>query len=911
MKKVLFASFISLLITGAVTLGYFYYQQIKAPQASPLDAIPPDAAFILQINRLHETRSHIHENLFWKDFAGSSLFSRLNEKIEFLDSLIIRREELRDLFENNPVFLSAHLSRSDDFGFLLIFSLPNTRRESLADEIVRSVSGDINATAKRMFDNVQIMECMFASAGKQYTYAVYKGLFIGSFTSFLVEDAIRQLRSGKTFAAEGNFTRIQETTGANADANIYINCRNFSKLLPLYLAENKAGMADRFADLSEWSGFDIKIKPGALILSGFSNCDSAGYFNLVQQQEPQQVELFRILPKRTVFVMYASTEDYKHYFSGLKRKAGDETLRKLNTMNETYDLSLEKSLASWVSKEFALVITEPGNADFSGNTFAIFHTSDSTEARQALFALMKTLSARDNTVPAEEENYKGHPMGYISLRGVIPVLFGNLFSMIDKTFYTIIDNYVIFGNQASSLRSFIDDYSSRKLLINTPDYIAASENLSSRSSLYIYINVPHSGMITDSFLSDSLCSILHGNKEVLKKLSCLTFQASPAKNGMLYTTLSLQYASPAKTGNTLLWSAELDSSVSSVPQIFEDPGDSSRKIVVQDDANVLYIISKEGKILMKDSLPEKIMGTIYPVTLTRKNKTCLLFNTPSSIYLMDTNGEDMKGFPIRLPDTAAAAAPISLFNSGNKKDFRILAPCINKMVYCFRKDGQPSETWTFEKLPSGIAGPVLYFSVYKKEMLALADSAGTIYMLDSNGKLKNRFENQYHTAFLSALYPEKGKSYEESGVIATDTSGTVFHFYMNGKTERQFIRKCSPGYFFGFEDLNADQSKDFIFMNHTQLSAFNQDSTLIFSHDFGQAITQAPAYMFLSNGKGQIGIVSEKAGELYLFADDGSMCPGFPLQGSSPFIVETTGEEGTRILITGSGEKSLYAYTLE
>src|SRR5690606_29106601 len=61
--------------------------------------------------------------------------------------------------------------------------------------------------------------------------------------------------------------------------------------------------------------------------------------------------------------------------------------------------------------------------------------------------------------------------------------FGQPFEGFKKPFYVILDNYMIFANNASTISSFLNSYANNKLLINKPNYISANNQLPGNSNI--------------------------------------------------------------------------------------------------------------------------------------------------------------------------------------------------------------------------------------------------------------------------------------------------------------------------------------------------------------------------------------------------------------------------------------------
>jgi len=109
--------------------------------------------------------------------------------------------------------------------------------------------------------------------------------------------------------------------------------------------------------------------------------------------------------------------------------------------------------------------------------------------------------------------------------GILYAYFGLPFENFKKPFYTIIDNYMIFTNNAATLQAFLNNYKNNKLLINTPDYINASNQLPGNANISFYIDHANAAGLLQRNIYLPYYKQLQSN-EGLKKYNSFTYQLS-------------------------------------------------------------------------------------------------------------------------------------------------------------------------------------------------------------------------------------------------------------------------------------------------------------------------------------------------------------------------------------------------
>ncbi len=912
MKRVLIASIFSLIVIGGITFAYFYYRQLKMPQGEAISAIPSDAAFVLEFKNPKAFYDKIITNKIWIDMQSNAYYKKIAEDARYLDSALGKDSDLKQLYCCQTVFISAHYTQANDFQFLYITRLPRTKSESFVIDEIKKITGNDHPSSRRTYQGITINEIRFNNNEKTFAWSVSKGVFIGSFNPILIEDGIRQIRIGKPFTDDKSFMKVYSSAGSITDANVFVNYKMFPKVASTFLNDDNSTTLNSLTSFANWTEFDVKVKNDALVLNGFSSAnDSTTYLHAFINQQPHKIELINILPRRTAVMLYSGFSDFNKYFKELQTYHSvkgwkTSNLARIKRLNVDYGVSLEDKLISWMDNEYAIFVTESNSSNYSNNAFAAFRAKNIETAKKSLFDLNHAINKRERT-KVKEENYKGLAINFINLRGVLSLFFGPTFDVVDKMFYTTLGNYVVFGNQASSIRSLIDDYTTGKLLVKDPSYNNLNGSISSSANCYLYVNFSRSLQMMKGFFADNLNEAIEKNAGLFNKFNAIAIQFSN-DGAMIYNTMTLQYNGIKKNDVNLLWAAQLDTAVSSSPQLVVNTIDKTNEVIVQDDLNQLYLIDNSGTIKWKVPLTERIMGKITQIDYYHNGKLQYLFNTSSKLYLLDINGESVGNYPIRLP--ANASCSMSVFDYDNSKEYRIFVPCENNIVYGYQGSGKPLGGWLFNKSIGHISRPVQYFKIAGFEYLLITDSKGAIYILDRKGKKRTDVKDKVLLSPNNVFELDSSET-EPLHFVTTDTGGKVVSIYLDGKVKTKRILELSSHHYFILKDINADGKKDYIFLDKEKLFVMNADSASIFNHTFEKEINTAPTAFAMPNGKGKIGIASEQTNEIFLFNDDGSLYEGFPLKGSTSFSIGDFNNDGHNNIVVGSSDRTIYVYTIE
>ena len=444
MKRVVLSSFIALLIISAIAIAYFYYQQVKTPNAEALNAIPSDAAFILEVQNTKSAWSKIEAKPIWKELVALPFFKNISNTAHLLDS-VLKANKNDLLIESSTVFISGHMSAADGYDLLFLLNLPKMQQDAFVTDIMEESLGSRYKIARENYNGITVHKVQMGN--RTLSLAVCKGVFMASFSPALIEDGISQLKVGRPVSYDRYFKQVLAASGTTVDASLFINYKIFPKVLMSYLVSSdknpSVATLNGLNSFSNWSGMDVKINPDGLLLNGFSTAsDSSSFLHMFQNIPPQNMELLKMLPSKTAFLLYMGIESgktyfqkYEHYLKENKGIAAYHT--RITEINKTMDLDVQEEMAKWMGREMAVVITESGGEDFKNHVYAVMESKNTDDAKSFFKKLSRGHSLKE--IANKEEVYRDCPIGFLDVPNLMPDLFGSVFGKLDKMFYTIID----------------------------------------------------------------------------------------------------------------------------------------------------------------------------------------------------------------------------------------------------------------------------------------------------------------------------------------------------------------------------------------------------------------------------------------------------------------------------------------
>ncbi|MES2591285.1 MAG: DUF3352 domain-containing protein [Bacteroidota bacterium] len=913
-KKVLIGIVAAALVAGGI-YWFTYTKELRTPVSDAINAIPSNAAIIFESKQTNNSwRKLSQNNVMWEGLLSVKTFSKINIQARYIDSLLNSEPAVSKMLDNRSLFISAHVSGANTFDFLYTFSVPNLTQQPLVEAFLKSINNNLEP-GSRVYDGVKI--ATIYPKHDSLSYAVTNGIVIISSQPTLVEDAIRQLSSGVSLAADKNFSRVINTAGKNVDGNVYILYKNFPSVLNHFISPEYKKETNSLAGFADCSGWDVTIKPNALLLSGFTqaNDSSVNFLNVFQGQKPQEIELTKIVPSKTALLLFFGISNmkmfhrnYKRYLSAVQQGKAQSYERFVENMDKTYAINIEQVMLEWMQSEMALVVTEPSSVDFTNNSYAVIRSSNVEETWNTLTGLSDSICKKDK-IKREITEYRNHIITRLNINQLLPQLLGSQFNRITNTYFTAIEDYIVFGNDTESLQRFINDFENNKTWANDKNYKIFSDNISNEVNIYLYSSVARSSDIYSNMVTSELAKEIEINLELFHKLEAFGVQFTTNENNKLfYSNAYLKYNPKYRQESGTLWESKLDTTVSSQPNIVINHNTKVKEIVVQDDANKLYLISNTGKIIWSKQLSGKIIGSVVQIDALKNGKLQMLFNTGSAIFLLDRNGNDMRGFPVKLESAATNA--VSVFDYEKNREYRIFVACENKKIRCFKPSGEEVTAFKFGKANYLLRLPLQYVNVDGKDHIVGVDEKGGIYVFNRQGEVKVKIKEMLPKG-IKDYYLEIGKDYSKSFIVGADTLGNVIKISFEGKKEIIKVHNVQASSSFMYKDLNNDKMNEYIFLFENELQVFSQNKSQLFNYEFKEGASQVPLFFISPDGTGKIGVLSEKTNEIYLFNNSGSLCKGFPLSGKTLFSISDLNNDGIYNIITGSADNSIYVYHLE
>ncbi len=895
-----------ILISGVSWLAYTLFKKLSQPNESPFNAIPGNSAMIIQLNRAGNLLDELNRsNLLWKELSRIPGINSVQTELRYVDSVSRKNEEVRKIFQHQQILISITLSGRSAFGALYLTSVAGMNPESYITDFVKELTEGQASLTEAPYATTRLHRIQPRKSNNAFYYAVYKGVFMGSFHADLVKRSIDRLMLNTPMAASAGFRKVEATAGKKVDANIYINYRFFS--LVLSGITNDAVLPDliKFASFADWSGLDLIIKKDELLFNGttFASDSSQQFLSLFTDQKPQKKQLAAILPDQTLYFTVFGWSDPE----GFSRKYQNRQPRDENytsaqtaalTLIDRYQLNINEYFLPWMGNEGCLFMTE-NPTTFVKIPFIAFHTRDTLKTTRLLTSLADTLGLK-----TDSSAFRGHRIYKIALPAFIPALFGELFSKVDIRCFAYLENYVVFANNVRDLETVIQSYQEQATLSHDKTFTDFDVGLPEKSNVYSYFNSYKAIHTVKSYLIAALSDQFNPVMDSLRKFRSVAFQFSNAE-GLFYSNVFLKYYQNLASDGPLHWQVRLDTTLAGQPRFFQVTRHGDQAVVAHDSSGNLYMVSPEGHILWKRHLMGKLLGQIHPVALNGKDSLYLIFNTDTHLYLLKADGEYADKYPMRFP--LHATNGITPFHEPWNRSYKVLVAFQDNRVYSFTLDGISVTGWKRPRMNTEITRQVSILSTGNKIRCFITDESGNTLITDLTGNTAIDPEPKFTHSPTAGFYPSR--STRKGAYVTAGPTGKIIFMQDNGRVTEVTLNLFSPGYRFFYEDISDNGYPEFIFIDRDKIFYYDRNYKLTYSYTFRHGINTPPFLLKGTGSKAMIGLIVPETRELFLFDKQGfrELEPG--ISGNTPFDIGYFANDKTAKLVVGDG-KYLKCYRL-
>lgn len=486
MKKIIIAVIIFILLIVSAYVYFFHLQPVK--KNNPLMAVPEDASMIFQLENPFAEWEKIADNQIWHYLKTNPYFKELGQELDSLTLDMNSNKSIYEIVMGRPMVMSVHKTRADDYDFLYVIDLQRATQFNFVKNYIQDLDEDIQNVYSRDYNGQEIIEFSFADSPTTYYLYTYENLLSISSTHTIIEQSIDQLKK-PILIRDLDFVDVSNELGTN-DINMYINYEAFADYLTIWMDQEST---DALTAL-KYSGMSLEASDHIFSVKGYSRLekDKPNLLSALMKSGKGEVKVGTIVPGNASYFMSLGFHNAKDFYAEMENvlksaKDGESYLESKEKIENYLKISIEDDFLSWIDNEISLIQLN-SNSDQNKVELAVAIRHDDLEDTKERLNFVAQQIKKKTPVKFKGIEYKGYDIQFLSIKGFFKLMFGNAFEGIDKPYYTIMEDYVVFSNSPRTLGKIITAVQEKTTLDNTEAYALFMENFDYASNLFVYVS---------------------------------------------------------------------------------------------------------------------------------------------------------------------------------------------------------------------------------------------------------------------------------------------------------------------------------------------------------------------------------------------------------------------------------------
>ncbi|WP_318310264.1 ribonuclease HII [Flagellimonas crocea] len=791
---------------------------------SLLEHLPPSPALVIKITNLTNFKSELKNNALLKNVGGFSNLKTISDKIKGLEFLST----------NNTSVLSLYEVGKNNYDYVWIAkkeaNLFNV--DSVANKSVETLTYEQASITKYTLDGLEV-----------FSLQKDNNILLSS-SMMLLENIVR---AKNATVVDPTLKKLYGASSAGKSATFFINPSGNISLLGLHEKTNKT------QPFSSWISLDFTANSDEVNLNGVAMAPDStkNFVSLFKGTSPLVNKTPAYAPMNAQALISYTFDDYqvfaKNQNSYLDRVKATDSL--FNTIEEVGIIYLN-------------------------NEKLVLLKSFGTEGLYEYLDSRKTAS----------QEYQGSEIIELQENNLVENGFTPLVQNFKSNFCTILENSFIFSEGKEALQTLISSHKSSSTFDKDQGYITAKASLASESSMLLVSKASGIDFFAENELDPDLAEDIKRND-----IDDQVFASQLVMdNGFGHFNILASKIEKNQEKNAVspLFTLELNTDLATDPQFVKNHRTKQQEIVVQDQNNVLYLISNDGKVLWTKELTGRIQGNIQQVDIYKNGKLQLAFCTNNQFLILDRNGDEVP--PFQIDFEGGNLNPLAVFDYDGSRNYRFVVTQ-GPNVYMYNNQAKIVNGFTFKKAPSNILGAPKHFRVGNKDYLVFKQDNNTLRILHRVGsdriKVEEKIDFSNNEVF---LYKNKFSMTNKTGVLhQIDTNGKL--------TATNFNLNPDHGFY--------ATSNTLVFMDDNILSIKGRKVEL----ELG--VYTKPKIFYIYD-KIYVSVTDIQNQKIYLYDSQTEPIPNFPVFGSSLIDLADMDNDKKLELVAKDQDNSLIVYKL-
>jgi len=909
LKKLLFI--FALLLVALTSIGYFYYSrwQREVNQSATIPYILESAALVCDVEAVGKQWNNFTTTTIGRDFSTLPLFCNVQANLECLTQAGLNKNLLNEL----SLIVSIHGLSEEEIGYVFYLDIRTPATISLLEFLDNQKKANKYKVENRSYAGYTITTISQPTSRNAKTLHMLKqgSYMMASFSELLIEDIVRGLADKKPSA----FLSLKKSS--HKQGGLYINFPKLSSLLRVFVKqEYSCKLASYLLDLAPAAQLELKLSNHYLLLTGLvneiaSSVNSCYWVSALRKAEPTLFSLSSYIPSNSSVVQYYSFKDAGAFINGIYSYQNKQPNAQVPVTDDTSAPNNLSLLDSLFKNDIALCTIGSDMRD----QLLFIGTNDSGRAISILEETQLIANPYEQQINQWSTVYTVNPTVF---KNWLPYI---VFPEFEPTLLAIVDNYIIFANNFSTLKQLQRSYVQGNTWANQQSganrFLASTLEYANYS---MFANLQYAWPLIAQKLKPVWKALLDKHTINFQKCGYASFQfvnnpqstQHPCYINLLFAHMAESELAKQVKSDTIpaVKYFQTAAPIITKPIFVTTHKKVAPHLLVQDALSQLYFVDDTGRLIWKKKLEGPILSDISVIDLYKNNKCQYLFATSEAIHLIDYTGQEVSPYPQKLPRSGKGVG-VNIIDYNEDKNYRILITDARGNIYLRDMHYRPLPGWNPKPLHIPFAVTPFHIRVDKDYFLSLQIN-GTLHTLNRRGQLYAGFPINIKEPVYNPLIVQKGTHPTTTQLIVLTEEGTLNFYNLKGALQHS-IQLEKTDYTVKFtlcSALEGSQSYAIFRQDLDKIAILDEQGKLLFEKEYESERALGCQYYVFGEYKFYV-ITDPIKKRTYIYNSGGKIINNStPIHNNGQQVVLSFSEADQQILVYTSFNKSVLKYQL-
>ncbi|BDD06464.1 hypothetical protein [Aureibacter tunicatorum] len=870
-KKYIIGAIAGIACLATVVLLY----RFLSPQKPGInDLVPNNTMAIYQPENIVKELGDFYEKPLGSRLSAFGGNKKMKEWLVMLDSMVSDSYFLNSLIKGK-LWMGLTQTSSKEFDFTYYLNVPQVDQPKLAKhfyELAQRKYGKVD-TGHYEFNKTRINEI---TLGKdKFTYLMHDDFLVGSFASFLIEDVVRKINDSPTtnaFNLEPN-DRLASIDNGQSFGILAVRLNKLDELIGSFFIESD----DLLSKYELASLAKMNLMLGDYRLMAFGEVEQSkiddGLLSLFEKQSPTVPRSYSYIPISSKKVIRYGISDFEAWVEALQ----DHNLYSTShsEMKMTLEMDSVLDISSSVDGELMLCHLESIKAEVPEYAVIVPLKKEST-------LNLETLSMKKSEDSTSLVTYFDDLAVYqLSFDNFPSVFLGELSPQFDQTFSFVYDNRLFLFNNLKSVSRYLDELKGENVWTQSVKHNQFLKEQYKSSSLRVLAEIKNSWQSNINSLNKDWKDVIQKNEKSLRELQFASLDISKTNNGAfdLQTLLLLDNGifKQDKPANRKTSYKRFGKKLVGGPFAFKHPKDGKELAVVQTEEGAVHLMDGNKKVWSKNVSSTILNDNIELIDYFNQGSAQLAFVAGNSFHILDLNGKDLKGFPLKFQHVSTIS-DFSVIDYDGLKNYRFSFIDQNNDIWLYDKKGKLLAPWNPKHMSSPIVESMRHVRVGDKDCFLVLEKTGLLHLYNRRGWEYKGFPIKTGLEIDSKLFFDRGNTFNTSQIIVLGKRGHLKKYDMKGELKDEiFLYKKSKKTEFSLIPEQKFRTYIIVSKDGNEVSVLDADGKMMFEAPQMSSSDVSTQYFRFSEHQQIIMINDKKQSFSYMYDFKGNLIDFLPL----------------------------------